>query len=281
MAKTNGRTKSFNIEKTLEKVLEKAIDPPPPKEAKQIVKSRIWEFVCYTDNPRHLSIIFDIRDGKYPDVTACLHNADYTDFTPEHWDDDGTYHPCEEPVLKKIHCHCIVVLPYKGTKGSVERMFPDLESHLIMHVENPTERYRYLIHMDNPTKHRYNPSDVFGNTERFFAHYHNKENEIESSCVCQILDILDNWDWSQGKVTYSKVIRICCERGLYGHLRKGGSLLANVIKESIEEYNSVYNDVKWVDTNYIIQNQADEIWKLNSALKSANNTIETYKRLVK
>lgn len=279
MAKTNGRTKKANIEKTLEKILEKAITPPREKNTPQ--KSVYWEFILYPDCPRHLEYYFDIKQGKYPTATGCVHDRDYTDPVPESWDSDGNYIEPIPSKPKKTHAHIIVKLPYSGTKGSVERLFPNLESHLIIKVDCADERYRYLIHMDDPKKHRYSPNDVFGNTENFYQYYHTEATAYEGAEICRILDILDNWDYSQGKPTYSKVIRLCAEMGLYGYLRKGGVLLSQVIKETIDGYTREYTDVRWLEDNYIKNKQADEIWRLNSALKSANNTIETYKKLVK
>lgn len=279
MAKTNGRTKKANIEKTLEKILEKATTPPREKNTPE--KSVYWEFILYPDCPRHLEYYFDIKQGKYPTATGCVHDKDFTEATPEGFDSEGNYIEAQPPKPKKTHAHIIVKLPYSGTKGSVERLFPNLESHLIMKVDCADERYRYLIHMDDPKKHRYSPNEVFGNTENFYQYYHTEATAYEGAEVCRILDILDNWDYSQGKPTYSKVIRICAEMGLYGYLRKGGALLSQVIRETIEEYSREYTDARWLEENYIKEKQADEIWRLNSALKSANNTIETYKKLVK
>lgn len=282
MAKTNGRTKKANIEKTLEKILEKAIEARPPKEKKPTEKkSYYWEFILYPDCPRHLEYYFDIKQGKYQGCTGCVHDKDITEATPERFDDNGNYIPAEPPHLKKAHAHIIVKLPFEGTKGSVERLFPNLESHLIMRVDCADERYRYLIHLDDPKKHRYSPNEVFGNTENFYRYYHAESEAYEGAEICRILDILDNWDYTQGKPTYTKVIRICAELGLYGYLRAGGVLLSQAIKEAIDEYITEYNDYRNLEDNYIKSTQADEIWKLNAALKSANNTIDVYKRLVK
>lgn len=279
MAKTNNRTKKSALEKVLEKALEKSNTPPSEKKTPE--KSIYWEFILYPDCPRHLEYLYDIKHGLYNGCTGCLHDKDMTEPVPEKWDDDGNYTPAEPPHIKKPHAHIIIKLPYSGTKGSVERMFPNLESRFIIKVDCADERYRYLIHLDDPKKHRYSPNDVFGNTENFYQYYHTEATAYEGAEICRILDILDNWDYGQGKPTYSKVIRICAEMGLYGYLRQGGALISQVIKETIDEYNREYSDSRWLEENYIRETQADEIWKLNAALKSANNTIEQYKKLIK
>lgn len=279
MAKTNGRTKKKNLEQMLADAIEKATKPKPEKKPTP-EKSTYWEFICYPDNPRHLEIAYDIKHGVYPDCTGCYHNKDLTDPKSEYWDDDGTYHEAEPSHPKKPHYHIIVKLPYQGTKGSVERLFPNLESHLIMKVDDPTERYRYLVHQDDPKKYRYKPSDVFGNTDAFYQRYYNNEGAHECDAVCQILDIIENWDYTQGKITYSAVIRICAEKGLYGHLRKGGGLLTSVIKEEIERQTKQNDTERWLDTRYMIHTQVDEIYKLHSALRRANTEIQTMKKLI-
>lgn len=280
MAKTNRRTKAVKTE--FEKMLEKAISKAntPPKETKpKIEKSVYWEFILYPDNPRHLEYYFDIKQGKYLCATGCVHDKDTTEAKPEYWDEEGEYHPPEEAHPKKTHAHIIVRLPFSGTKGSVERLFPNLESHLIMKVDCADERYRYLIHLDNPTKHRYSPNEVFGNTEYFYQYYHTETTAYEGAEICRILDILDNWDYAQGNITYSKVIRICAEMGLYGYLRKGGALLSQVIREKIEQRNAEYNCAEFLDQQYTNRMREETIYKLTTELRHANEQISIYKRL--
>lgn len=287
MAKTNNRTKALKGE--FEKMLEKAITKvnTPPKEKPQAVKCMYWEFLLYPDCPRHLEYLYDIKHGKYPMATGCLHDKDTAEeiaeiVSCETIAEVSTDTPETEYEFKykKAHAHIIIRLPYNGTKGTVERMFPNLESHLIIPVDCVDERYRYLIHLDHPSKYQYSPNEVFGNTQNFYNYYHTSTPEYEGAEVCRILDILDNWDInSQGNITYSKVIRICCELGLYGYLRKSGSLLSQVIKEKIQEKWNEINCSQFLDQQYTNAQRQNVIHELTTELRHANEQIAIYKRI--
>lgn len=307
--KTPTTTKA--TKKSVPKKTAKAKNPDteePPKQSAPDTetlpkKSHYWTFELYPDNVRHLQYIVEIRSGKYPDVTAILHDKDSTKddhegdesflqrqltdlalaeklrFTKDYVGVIATNTP--ESQYKKPHVHCIIRFPYSVFKGSVEKRFPNLESNLIQAVTNPPIMYRYLVHKDDPDKYQYSPNEVFGNTAMFFQYYFANETLPDFIAVPMILDILEDWDWSQGKPTYGKVIRICCEQGLYGHLRQGGALLSNVIKETIADYQRRFDTEEMLERSYVTSHMTDEIYRLNVALKRANETIETYQKITK
>lgn len=274
-----------------------AQEEEPPK--LKVLKTRYWTFELYPDNPRHLEYIVGIRSGLYPNCTAILHDKDKT--SDSHVLDEFTYQQTmlelsrstmlrdwgilvgntHENCYKKPHIHVVYRHPYDVFKGSIVRRFPNLESNLIQAVESVEGVYRYLVHLDDPEKHQYSPNDVFGDTATFYKYYQMTDTLGEHIAIPMILDILDNWDWSQGKPTFSKVVRICCEQGLYGYLRQGGALFTNIIKETIANYQREYEDERFLEQNYIFEKQTDIIYKLNSSLKRANETIETYKKITK
>lgn len=267
-----------------EEIAEEA-EPKKPK------KYEYFTMLLYLDNPRHLQVIVDIRSGKYPDATAIIHDKDVPDDVKEEKPNKlqkkiaKKAKPCNdmnvtEFFYKKTHVHVVYKAPYQARKSWMETRFPNIETNLIKGVNEPHAIYRYLVHQDDPNKHQYSPNEVFGNTQRFYRYYNNGERLDECEAVCMILDILEEWDWSQGKPSYTKIIRICAERGLYGYLRSGGSLFGNAIRECIEVYKEEHETREMLETQYHLNHACDVIWKLNANLNNANATIKKYQKIV-
>lgn len=252
-------------------------------------KHQYFTLLLYPENPRHLQLIVDIRSGKYPDATAILHNRDIPDEVKEPKRTElqkklaKVVKPCDMNItefeFKKPHVHVVYKAPYQARKTWAETRFPNIESNLIKGVNEPHAIYRYLVHQDNPEKTQYNPNEVFGCTERFYHYYNSNDALDEYIAIPMILDILDNWDYSQGKPTYSKIIRICCEQGLYGHLRCGGALLNSAIRECIQEYISFYEDEKWLEAQYREVKLFEENERLTIAIRRSQDEIKKWRRL--
>lgn len=63
--------------------------------------------------------------------------------------------------LKKPHYHILVVYGNTTTQNTCfNSICVDLNTKRIMNVSNLKNRWRYLVHLDNPDKYQYNPKDI-------------------------------------------------------------------------------------------------------------------------
>lgn len=178
----------------------------PPTENKS-KKGRVWEIDLYPDCDRHLEILAQLAES--PRAVGILHNRDING----------------EGAPKKPHFHWLYVFDNPVGQGSVEKLFPDLESNLIQAVNSTKGAYRYLIHLDNPEKAQYSKSELIGNIT-LAEKYLRTEND-EPTEVILLLDMLE----SNPNMTIAQLMRYACKNGLYGAFRRNAYILHQIAKE--------------------------------------------------
>lgn len=111
-------------------------------------KYRNFEIILYPENDDHIKILLDIKKRfKYAYI---LHDKDKKD--------DG--------IIKKHHWHMLVFLDNQKTLSAFGKMFHLQDSmNLIEIVKDKKKAIRYLVHVDNDEKEKYDINDIQTNID--------------------------------------------------------------------------------------------------------------------
>lgn len=136
--------------------------------------------------------------------------------------------PIEPITPVKPHWNIVLCFPRQRDLHVVAREL-DIEERWLEPARNRTAVERYHIHADNPEKFQYSSSEIFGPlAENVRAHLDSGKREDDK--VYSLMLLLDTMP---KPCTYRKFIIACCEAGLYGTLRRMGSLF----KPCLDEHN--------------------------------------------
>ncbi len=107
--------------------------------------SRVWGIILYADNPIHVAEVEKLQN----DIRAVgvYHDRDITD----------------EGEQKKAHYHFLYHFDNPSTIGSIQKLLPGHESNLFYCVKSFRGQARYLLHLDNAEKTRYDKDSLIGN----------------------------------------------------------------------------------------------------------------------
>ncbi len=129
--------------------------------------------------------------------------------------------------LKK-HCHFVLYYP---TKKSIEQVSEDtsLPINMIESYNSLNTALLYLVHNNQPDKHKYDPKEVYGTLKSKLIKIYNQVNDIdENEKGLKILNYIND---SQEYITFSQLVEWCCLNGYFDVLRRGQSLFINLVKE--------------------------------------------------
>ena len=126
----------------------------------------------------------------------------------------------------KPHFHIVLCFPRQRDLSVVAREL-DLEDRWVEPARNRVACERYLCHLDNPDKFQYDPSKIFGPlADSVRAHYEGgKTEEDKVKSLIWLLDTMPK------PCSYRMFIMAAANAGLYGTLRRMGSLFKPVIDE--------------------------------------------------
>lgn len=165
----------------------------------------------YPDNFEHM-IACDVLDKNGYQYSAIVHDKDVQK-------DDPT-----QPV--KTHWNVVLCFPRQRDLSVVAREL-GIEERWIEPARNRVACERYLCHLDNPEKYQYDPADIFGPlADQVRAHYEGGKTEDDK--VKALLFLLDTMP---SPCTYRQFVVKACDAGLYGTLRRMGSLFRPIIDE--------------------------------------------------
>lgn len=172
------------------------------------LKSREWEIILYDENEIHKENLKILLEEKR--CVGVLHDKDI--------DDNG--------VLKKVHYHFLIRFENAMTIGSVLKIIPNHESHLINKVKSFKGACRYLLHLDNPEKYQYTESNLLGNIN--IAKRYIQADDYENEGVKKILSFIESFDT---KIRDKDVLHWCCCEDLYSVYRRGAYIFSRVIEQ--------------------------------------------------
>lgn len=148
------------------------------------MRSRIWEVILYGESDADIALIAylqsadaTLKDGLQ--YVGILHDKDL----------DVAGNP------KKPHMHILFRFPFTRTGTAVAKSFR-IGNNQVARVHSWRAACRYLVHADQPDKHQYSESAVFGNLAyEAIAYIHETSFDIKSPFVC-ILDVLSSHCYS-------------------------------------------------------------------------------------
>lgn len=151
----------------------------------------------------------------------------------------------EDGTDKKAHYHVLVMFENARTLNSVSKLAIccGAANGFVEPLKNTIAYARYLCHMDNPNKHKYEPCEVtsFGGAdyEEFCETTADREKK-KLNIVCEIINfICENMIYS-----YAELFEYCC-----GYRQDWLKVLLNPsVGRSIMEYMKSKN---WTETHYI------------------------------
>lgn len=199
-------------------------------------KSRLMRCMLYPDNPDHLLALEAIRaEIQY---VAILHDKDVR-LSSDVPDPDDLEDQCDSEFsvsvgeLKKPHFHLIFKFPSARYRSAVASSL-GIEQRFIRKCSNFEGAARYLVHDNAPDKYQYDLDCLEGPLAPAVAKIlaQNDEN-------VRVLELLGYID-SMGFITYSSLISLACEKGLYSDLRRMGYLVSRVVDEHNANWSSTY-----------------------------------------
>lgn len=160
---------------------------PPPNEKEPAVlktRSRLWEIILYGESDADIALISYLQSAD----AALLDGLEYVGILHDK-DLDEAGNP------KKAHMHILFRFPFARTGTAVAKSFRVVFNQ-VASVHSWRAACRYLVHADQPDKHQYPESAVFGNLAyEAISYVHETDFDIKSPFVC-ILDALSSYCYS-------------------------------------------------------------------------------------
>lgn len=185
---------------------------------KENVRSRCFNMLLYPDNESHIKALEEIR--KSFTYVAIKHDRD-------EWSvDDASVKEGQHEAgqKKKEHYHLIVKFKNAVWASSLCDQL-GLTLQQFEKTGDFDRSARYLVHADNSEKAEYNVDELEGNlipaVKKALA------DVDENLRVLQLLDIIEE----QQHLTVTQAVRLACNNGMYGELRRMGSLAMACIQE--------------------------------------------------
>lgn len=179
------------------------------------VRSRNWNLVLYPEDETHLAAMCKL--GKGYQFVAIKHDKDT-------WEDgESPQHAAGEP--KKEHWHVVLKFPQARWQKAVADELGIAENYLEQ-CRSFDASALYLTHNGFPTKHQYDPEEMFGPLVP--AALKLLEADVDQNVrVRNLLElikaqerIMDMWD----------LIELACDNGMYGDLIRMGSIASELLR---------------------------------------------------
>lgn len=180
---------------------------------------RTFELILYPDNLVHVTLIDFIRSQfRY---ALILHNKDLKE--------DGT--------PKKEHFHVLIYYENAKTESAVRKYFLDnqlIDNPTLINYKNDLKQsVRYLVHIENNDKARYDIEDIESNFE--IGSYFNNLISNETLDITLIRQIIYSYN---EPITKSKLFDEVLNNNLWSSYRRSYS----IIKDLVEEHNLLFTN---------------------------------------
>lgn len=154
------------------------------------LKLRNYEVILYPENQEHINVLSTIMN-KYK-YAYILHDKDRT----------------ETGELKKEHWHVLIFLDNQQSLSAFSKSL-DLQksTNLIQFVKDKKQAIRYLLHVDNDDKERYDLSNIISNID--IAGYFDVKQADEGLDIDMMIDFIENYEGLLSYKTFFKFIRDC------------------------------------------------------------------------
>ena len=151
----------------------------------------------------------------------CYLESDYEKWIADNKSDDVPFQPGE---LKKPHYHIVVSHNDPVILGRAAKKF-GLSSNYVQTVHKLKPAVQYLIHLNNPEKFQYSPSDIVTSDSNISYLLNSELCSMDKARL--IIDYINGCE----HVTISKVASYCLQEGLWDELRRGQHIFSALINE--------------------------------------------------
>ena len=185
---------------------------------KENVRSRCFNMLLYPDCEAHMQALEEIR--KSFTYVAIKHDRD------EWCADDASVKEGQHEVGEKKKEHYHLIVKFKNAMWASSLVYQlGLTLQQFEKTGDFDRSARYLVHADNSDKAEYSVDELEGNlvpaVKKALA------DVDENLRVLQLLDIID----AEEHLTITQAVRLACNNGMYGELRRMGSLAMACIQE--------------------------------------------------
>lgn len=163
-------------------------------------KKRGWCTVLWCDNENDMRTFEIIKN--MPSALWIIHDKDFD----------------ENNSPKKKHIH--VVFKFEnGRYGKAVCKQLNLEPYRLEVLASESGILKYLIHLDEPDKHKYDIDEIHGSDAllRKLRNILDRYNKSEESRVLEIIQFIDSCD---RVLTMKDILLYCCDRGKYNIFRQ-------------------------------------------------------------
>lgn len=148
----------------------------------------------------------------------------------EHDSDYETNTETGEILRKKNHTHVIIILENARTLDSVSKEL-NIESNRIEKIKSIRYMFRYLLHLDQPTKTRYEKDQIKSNVNELVTKYCKKDHEAED--ITKIFEFIYSVD---KYIYFHELLEYVLNNNLYSSFRRGTAIM----KLLLEEHNKLF-----------------------------------------
>lgn len=174
-------------------------------------------------NRRHLLMLYPQEDKTHKNALEYI-IQNYEKYVYICHDKDTD----ENGELKKAHTHCIIEFPSARWNTAVAKELCITPNYIIEPEFGFDNCLEYLIHHKQKDKFQYSIDDCNGTLVGKLKDLLNKGTKSECEKVIDILNYIDD---SKKYLSYSELIRYCCDIGVYDVLRRSGALIVKCLDE--------------------------------------------------
>lgn len=188
-------------------------------------KAYAWEFILYPDDPN-----FAYQLGRICELASHWCYIEHWCDLCENEDDD----PSDTPHLKKRHFHFHAYFDNQRHRTALcGELFGDKRhTSQIQHIQNKVMALRYLLHLDDPEKPKYNRAEVvFSDYSMRDTAFDAWDRLIETHETTPLVAILAFIEESGNRVRFAELLHFALSIGAYAEYRRSYSIIRDVLRE--------------------------------------------------
>lgn len=186
------------------------------------IRGENWTIVLYTENEEDMKILEYIKKNyKYAYI---VHDSDFE-----------TDEETGEIKQKKEHIHVIFIFENAREIGAIAKELNIERLTRIEKVKSIRYMFRYLLHLDQPTKTKYEKDQIKSNCNELITKYCKEDKEPQD------IEKLYEYIYTIDRHIYiHEVLEYALRNNLYSSFRRGTNLMLRII----EEHNKLFLERK-------------------------------------
>ncbi len=180
-----------------------------------LTHNRNYFVLLYTDNPEHVKALENIK-RLCENYAYILHDKDCYKDTDD---------------IKKEHIHVVVKFPNKRYRSAVAKDF-GLEERFLEGCKLESG-LRYLLHLDDEDKYRYDVSEVKGTLLPYLHKILNSMGKDEGERASDLFKLIDS---TTTAIKISDFSKYCAVNGYWDLYRRSSTIFRDYIREHNQEF---------------------------------------------